>query len=285
MQTPARTLYLPKPGPGGGLPNPYVCCAPTGAILEAWCTPKVDSGWRSVNSPQQKPLAGSAVELVLELAQLPVSLSGPPNPRDGFNIRILGPGGGPIGLIGGDYSDIAARSGIDPDSLPTGVTFTDHEIGPDIGFEANIPGAADAAQDLADRWLMAIRRHVARGDLQVILSPPGQEPAEVRPNLRFVLPAGGAGTLAGFLIGEPVLTITPVGLPPSDRRFSLTDIQSHPVERVEPGPHRVRIDLPWGGWSTLVHPPSTGEPVECRLPERVRPGTAAQSLASPWRER
>jgi hypothetical protein len=51
--------------------------------------------------------------------------------------------------------------------------------------------------------------------------------------------------------------------------LSLAEIEQHPLERVEPGPQRITIDLPWGRWSRLIYPEDSGSPVYCELPARI----------------
>lgn len=86
--------------------------------------------------------------------------------------------------------------------------------------------------------------------------------------LRLALPPDGARSLAGFVTGRSLVW---VGLPGDEPagplwregtgpgRLSLDQLEQEPEIPLEPGPVRVRLELPWGSWTSLVRVPDAGE--------------------------
>jgi hypothetical protein len=268
VRSPIRQLYLPDIGRRFRSPHP--CVAPTGTILEATCDTKDISTWIAVNSPVTENLAGSDVEVELQLAKPWV---GSPPPTGGglnqLNVRIVPRGGGPpIGHIGGNYSQIAINHGLDDARMPKGVVFGHNEIGPDISFDPRIEGAAEAAGKVSVDWLKAIRRHVSNDGFDVLLSRLGEYADHLKPNVQFALPEN-IGHLIGFLEESPVVSLSAAfGRSRSAQKLSVADIKNHPNERLAPGIYRIEIDLPWGRWSDSIYI-SSDKIVEVRLPDSI----------------
>ena len=102
----------------------------------------------------------------------------------------------------------------------------------------------------------------------------GDEAPEYRPNIRLVMPVGGARTLAGPLANHPTVSIGPPSIPKepiwrSREGRSLAAIEAGPSLRVEAGPMEIRIDLPWGSWSKVVAAPDVGPARIVRLPRKI----------------
>ena len=99
---------------------------------------------------------------------------------------------------------------------------------------------------------------------------PTAAPAPPQPELRLSLPPGGARSLAGFVAGRSVIWVGSPGDEPAGPlwrrgsepgRLSLDRLELDPTTQVEPGPVRVRLDLPWGSWATVIQVPEEGETV------------------------
>jgi len=114
------------------------------------------------------------------------------------------------------------------------------------------------------------------------------------PRLRLLLPPGGAAALAGALQGSPALWVgdpaeAPAAplwrqIPMAGQTLTLESLAGRREGlRVEPGPVRVLLDLPWGSWSSTVH--ALTEEVTVALPEAVGPTPLRVSLLEELRER
>ena len=144
----------------------------------------------------------------------------------------------------------------------------------DIEFPRGSYAVGD--EERVERSLGRETRREPGSDRRVPLAVPRAPEPGRQPALRLALPAGGAAALAGALAGEDLLWIGPPDeLPPAPlwrepvhAARALASLARDPVVRVEPGPVRLRLDLPWGSWSQHVHAPLVGE-VEVALPERV----------------
>lgn len=257
IPTPSRTRYLKAPP--SSFAAPITCLAPTGATLEARCRERADSAWRTVNSPLQEVLNRPIHALVFELDR---PTAPPPVDPSLFNIRAVGANGERLDPFGGAYEKTAEDGGVSM-APPPGVEIKLNEHGPDIGFA---PGAEASAARYADGWLQALRRAHAGSPFDIFLSRPGGPPLPGPANLRFEFSdGGGAEELAGYLADAPVVVIEPVGLEEQSRRLSPRQIAGHPSEYLEPGPYRIRLDLPWGSWSRRVTVEGDGPAVRCVL--------------------
>jgi len=265
IQTPPRNAFLPDAGKE--LVNPLLCKGPVATEVRASCTPKEGSKWRTLDSPQTAILGDKPATITFTF--YPTPPAGPPGPPDMYNIRVTGSDGSPSFPLGAAaYEQIAKTNALNAD-FEEGVSFTTHENGPDIGFDANIAGAHERAATVANDWLCAIRQHVADQAMSAILFPPGTDPEGKSPNIRFSLAEGGAVGLGGFLGDLKSVAVVAVGDNDPALILSLSEIEQHPVERVDPGPHRVTIDLPWGRWSRLIYPRDDGSQAHCALPPRI----------------
>jgi hypothetical protein len=150
-----------------------------------------------------------------------------------------------------------------------GISVEPHETGPDIGFDARIASANALAASSAKSWLRAIRGHLSDKNLTATLYPPGTDPNGRAPNVRFVMAQGGAARLAGFLVDQPAVSLTPAGDETPSLLRSVAEIERHPMEWAEAGAYRLTIDLPWGRWSRLVAVQDDGAPTNLEVPGTI----------------
>ncbi|HSN86939.1 MAG TPA: hypothetical protein VL025_09285, partial [Thermoanaerobaculia bacterium] len=172
------------------------------------------------------------------------------------------------------YEDVAQSLGLPGDSpawrseIADGVWMEHHETGPDFVVER---GRRESGHRLAKGWAQAIQRMTPP---EVVVSFEAPASSEEGPVLRLELPPGGAKSLAGFVTGRSVVwmghpgdepreplwrQLTTAGKRKPGLRLSLDDLERKPERLVEPGPTRVRLDLPWGSWASLVRVPESGE--------------------------
>ncbi len=133
----------------------------------------------------------------------------------------------------------------------------------------------DDADEGDDGGLSARRTYALDDDWPKRGYPVEVDEPSGRPNLRLLLPPGGADALAGWLADLPVVWIGPPAEAPlapswcgAAGRLTLKDLERFGGRQVEPGPIRVQIDLPWGSWSRTVAAPAAGE-VAVELPEVI----------------
>jgi hypothetical protein len=173
------------------------------------------------------------------------------------------------------YKQVAGSLGVDtPDegiwkSLGGGLRILRREIGPQFKIPTDLLRTTGGL--VVGDWIRTIERYTPRDISVSVTAPDG-----LRPSLRLIFPAQGAESLAGALAGEDLLWIGPPGdaplaplwLEPAPEARSLRALAREPIVPVDPGPVKVRLDLPWGSWSTLVHAPLFGE-IVVELPEKV----------------
>lgn len=282
---PARELLLPRIDKRIELP--MRCLGPAGAMVHTTFRADPASSWRRRRSPPLAAIIGDGIEIILELESTapppfdpdepPDASSTPPPPTgpaiygiqsDAFNIRASSPTGVGRFLPEGAYEAVLSGP-FAPVEPPTGVLLERYDIGLDIRFDPNIPGADGAARGLASSWLHAFRSTYLGEEFEFLLSPIGDDFDRPTTNFRFILPPGGARRLGGYFAAAPIVSLEPLGFPEGARRMSLDQIERHPTEYLEPGYYRVSVDLPWGGWTHGVGVGLSDEVAECRLPERI----------------
>lgn len=258
--SPHRSLY--RPGRAGPVTATFSCLAPKGGDLIASCIAKPGSPWRSANSPLSVKLDQNEVKLELKLDQPPGSVA----PEDGqFNLRVMDEDGAPQLIDFGSELGLPAVGSALKHGLGPGVSIRFEPSGLDITFNPHFNGSQEAARGLAYRMLGSIRQAVAPSGLQVLASPPGQSPNDLKPNLRFDLPST---EVAGFLAEAPLVVLSATDGGDFIQYLSIRDIANHPLERVDPGAYRVSLELPWARWTTRLTVNDDAQTV-CALPERV----------------
>lgn len=189
---------------------------------------------------------------------------------DAVAVRLLGPDGQPIesviAPIHAEVEQVLDRTG------GQGISFDLHETGPQLrGFTDDREGAA-----LAWRIAEAIEEATPNVAVAVQGAHFGTVITAVRPGLR----PSAARRLAGPLMDEPVIRVM-------DVVFSPNDVVARPLVAVDPGPVTIRVDLPWGTWSSrILVRPGTVTPVELPRsvgvpPLRIRQFTAADPEERP----
>lgn len=148
-------------------------------------------------------------------------LSRPPRTPelDEFNLKLVtDQGAKSFVLSDADYSAAgvnlaeARRVGepcITPEGTPCIIL---HENGPDIQLNG---APLEATLALAERLRDSLNAQVRTRQLEVFLPPPGKTIEQSRPNLRLVLPEGGARALIGYLGPEPLIRIERIGGDPA----------------------------------------------------------------------
>jgi len=275
---------------------PLASRLPIGAQGTAQCNLRPEAPWDLANGQQTFTVMGDQV-LVFEMALRTAA----PGHKEGFAIeparvdRGSGARGGEIELEraappevfrlrtrGQDgalvynafrYDEVARAAGFEVDArtgeVADGVSIEHHEHGPDFRVRRD---ALRRGRQVAEAWARAVEAATPPG---VTVSLAVSAEAEAEPNLRLVLPAGGAPALAGALAGRQTVWIGPPAEPPAKPVWrgvpgglSLAEVAAAAARRVEPGPVRVLVDLPWGNWSRVVRAPASGE-VAVELPASV----------------
>jgi hypothetical protein len=142
-----------------------------------------------------------------------------------------------------------------------GVTMEHHEVGPDFIVRSD---RREDGHRIAKQWAKAIH-HLTPAEVAVSFEV--EAGAGDGPHLRIELPPGGARSLAGFVTGrslvwvglpgdEPVEPLWREGTGPG--RFTLGELKRRPEMKLEPGPVRIRMELPWGNWTSVARIPERG---------------------------
>jgi hypothetical protein len=206
-------------------------------------------------APQQGPLRSVPLE---PSPVLPESASSV------FHVRTYGLDG-ETAYNAIDYGELAGGS-LGEEMAGRGVEIVHHEHGPDIVIRSRAFG--DATR-IAEAYTREIQR-ITPAKIGVSLSVPAMLTEVEPPNLRLVLPPGGAAALAGLIAGEEMVRIGSLE-ETSDSRDSEDEpeqegrtvspltLETEGRFRVEPGPTWVRIALPWGSWTKLIQVPVAGE--------------------------
>jgi len=219
-------------------------------------------------APEEAP-RWESVDTVEELGPAPSATP----PGEVFGVHTVSPSGQVVPEVDLLYPEIAQSLGMERApawgevEVASGVTMTRHETGPEFRVQE---GARAQAGQLVREWAKAVREAAPSqlGVLTVVRGAKLEEP----PNLRLVLPAGGAAALAGALADHRAVW---VGRPDQYERRehagwrgSLRQLESAPTLRVDPGPVQVEVSLPWGSWTRTELAPSIGE-LTVELPSSV----------------
>jgi Caspase domain len=276
----------PRP-PERQLAAPFDVHVPVGLDVKANCLLRRDSPWAGTLEKQLQVAAETSVIFKLTPpAQVPTAHT--------VDVRTVDP----AGVVLKDqfsYSDVEAELSVGGAGIGApGVRMDHREIGPVFTpAEGASLEALLASRRMAGEWAQAILKLTPDGvGVSTILT--GPPPDSLRPRLLIGLPRGGAAALAGPLAGSRLAWVGPPGNAPaqplSDHQNvpharSITSLELAEIE-VEPGHVLVRIDLPWGSWSSAPEalpgdvtsveiPSSIGDPpLRVRLfPELARRGS------------
>jgi hypothetical protein len=276
LRSPRRDYYLPPLKPPLVLPD--ACRVPQKGDIEPLCYLNSDTSWVIKTAPRpftvSRPQHDAVFELERKSGRDPTPLAGQAEGELGFfNIRLMAADGKQTYVPDQVYVDIHQATGLDMPTQwagPDGVIMWPHEYGPDF---AVLDYAPDGGRNLIDGWARAFAR-IGPGDVDhVVIVPPGKLPKDHQPNLEFRIP-NGARALGGFLTEERVVFIERAS-ESSEGRFwrgngdySLGALEDLKRIRVEPGYHRIRVELPWGNWTDLIDVRHKGVAV-CQLPEKI----------------
>jgi hypothetical protein len=275
LRSPRRDYYLPLKPP---LVLPDACRVPQKGAIDPMCYLNSITPWVIKTMPPpftvNRPQHDAVFELERQPGLGPTPLSGQAEEDIAFvNVRLLSANGRQARVPIEVYEAIAGETGLDmpvAQAGPDGVIMRPHEYGPDFMMLHDAPGDG---RDLIAGWARAFARMRPGGVDHVAIVPPGKLLKDHLPNLEFRMPAG-AEALGGFL-GEARVVFIERPHASHDGRFwhangdySLGALEDLKRIRVEPGYHRVRVDLPWGSWVDFVDVPHTGVAV-CRLPESI----------------
>lgn len=202
-----------------------------------------------------------------------------------YSVKVVTPDGHQASALYDEYDTIEHSLGVSLPSvstmtshgdqspwlpLGTGVQVQRHETGPEFRVQSN---ASLRGRVIAARWATAIS-DVVPDTFNVMTVVRGNELPTFGPNLRLVMPKGGAEVICGPLVSLPTVRIGPPEIPVvpiwrSGNGLTLRELEAQPARRVDPGPVEVRIDLPWGSWSKLVAAPDVGAAASVRLPRKI----------------
>lgn len=206
-------------------------------------------------------------------------------PSEQYSVKVVTPQGYSTGVLLGQYDAIESALGLNLPDVTTipghgdgspwlpvsrGIEVQRHESGPEFRVQ---PDSFLRGRAMAAEWAQAISK-VIPDDYGVVTVLRGNQAPAFGPNLRLVMPKGGADVIAGPLVRLPTVRIGPPSIPEvpvwrSGNGRTLQDLEDSPTLRVDPGPVEIRIDLPWGSWSTLVAAPDVGPPTSVRLPRKI----------------
>lgn len=278
-EKPFWDLYL-ETDSGVPITAPIVLRMPRGRRAQAECRARSDAPWDVQTATWDIDTEADQVRPFLFAARQPAPLQdmsgGGPLPTPGesaaqgverYSVQVYAPDGSLVPAVSGHYDEIAVRLGLpggirSGTEVASGVRIIIQEIGPD--FEVDAGAAATGRRVVAD-WAEAIRAAIDPR-LAVLATVRGEVTPVEAPNLRLVLPTGGARAIAGVLADLPTVRIDrrPATEGPAWQTGagrSLADVERSPATRVDPGPVHVGIDLPWGSWSEVVSAPAAGEAV------------------------
>ncbi len=250
IASPLWTFADPMP-PRTDLGVPITIRMPRGAEAEAYCLLREGAAWEGKRKHSFT---------VMDHQDLVFTLDPPSDPSETtIEIRPVTPSGSPaLGRF--SYDRITDDGAL---HRAHGVRFRTTEFGPTVRFK-DAPDALEAGLEQASLWSDALRRTTdADVGVEMIVRT---DHARLLPEVLVFPPAGGATGLAGPLANCPLVWVGSLeqvpALPLFDREvFAARPTGLHPLSelqsdgrsfQIEPGPCMVRLDLPWGSWSTVV---------------------------------
>lgn len=188
------------------------------------------------------------------------------SPETTFHIRTYGQDGN-IAYNAINYDQLPGKLGKELIALRK-VKVIRNEHGPDLVVRSKKVGNG---VQIAEAYAEAIQRMTpARVGVSLLIPAPSRRMK--RPNLRLILPLGGAVSLAGAIAGEEGVQIggrEAEGEPERrGRTVSLASLEVRGAFWIEPGPTWVHVTLPWGHWTQLIQVPQAGE-ARVELPEFI----------------
>lgn len=265
-----------------GVALPVDLRLPRGTEGEASCNLQVSSSWDETRLRQQfRTDADTTVGFQVQPRTVAApmvrdALAGPTEREETFSVKTFRADGSHVsGMQENDgYTKVAEAFGttvpLQGEDLGGGVTITLHEDGPEFRVPAD---KLHQGSVLVHSWAKAMRAALP-SDVVVSTQLRGDATPGDETRLVFKMPAGGAAALAGALANHPAVLIQPVSaedVGPAWRSYSaipLSRLEASPVVDVAPGPQRVRLDLPWGGWTQLINA-EPGTQAVVTLPLRV----------------
>lgn len=244
LRPPVQELELPLTTPP---PMPFEGVAPVGRRLVAQCM--ASAGWKAVPEIAEIPAIAQSVDLRFDLHPLP------PDPsRDSFNLKLItGTGADAYEVSGGDYQ-AAVTEPVVAKLLKAGrLLIEPHENGPDIAVRDISFGVAETAvRRIRDVLSARLRERLPEAEL--VVTPPGRDWERFRPNLRLLLPEGGAPALVGYLGSEPLIRIERIGRGDANpvKRLTADRLADRAWLRLHPAAYRIVVDVPWGMTSVVV---------------------------------
>jgi hypothetical protein len=272
MRMPFRERSLPIPPNTLTLPDRGR--VPKHTEIESFCFTNPGVPWTLKEWPKTIAIEDPEYNLVFQFEHLPPQAIGQVPPHLGnFNIRIVdlrnrSPLVIPTGQVQRLVGDLTRRLPLDVQSSITTTWLPD---GIDLAIA---PEERPTGAKFAGEYARAVARIMHERGLQVVIAPPGRSIAECLPNVTFEMPIGGPAGLAGYLGEANLIAIdyadtpvrTDVGLGGGD--YSLSYLADLRALRLEPGPNRVSLDLPWGSWTEFVAVPDEGI-ATCAFPDSV----------------
>jgi hypothetical protein len=276
----SKRWYQRLPLPGSRLQIPIHKRLPDSlhAVIDCAVDPKAP--WDAIKKTQEFEVDGDKRVLLAFIPRdlVPEAFPSPPD-EDVITVDVLDADGNQAyEITDEDYKSVSREMGISSYSggrraIADGVEIESHESGPN--FYVRRQNIA-IGQDLAYQWAEGLGRSLADRDatLGIQTTIRGDEPLAVPENVEFRFPPGGPRAIAGFLWQAPSVVVEdPSTLPTtpawrSPNASSLASLASDPRGSLEPGPWRVRLDLPWGSWTSIVYAPTTGV-ARVNLPRRI----------------
>ncbi|MEK6225566.1 MAG: hypothetical protein AABM40_04640 [Chloroflexota bacterium] len=293
VNAPDLFAHCDVPQPPGPLAIPVDLLAPKGIDGDAYCWMQAAAPWTETRV-QQRFRTDNDITVAFHLTLQPPPApppGAPPPPQGGggpvggapsstefFSIKTAAPDGSPVaalGVVHEGYQKVADLAGFlgvlgNGADVGYGVTINLHEDGP--VFEVPVQELTRGST-VVHRWAKALRAAVPP-DVVVTTRLTGAVVSGDEGRVVFVMPPGGAESIAGALAGHRTVTIHPPGsgedLPPwrDPAAHSLRDLEARPVVDVRPGPQRVRLELPWGSWSEVLNA-DPAEQCTVKLPDAV----------------
>ena len=228
---------VPVP-PATSVTVPVVSVVPVGTTLMVNCLLRPGASWNGAGYQQVTVDADRDVRFDFAPPVQPARAAVPPRAPVSTTVHTVDQSGAVVfGMTGPAYRTI--------DRLLAGtrlrISLERHETGP-------VLRASRADRELLDEVTARVAQAVNQEtspEVHVAITRT-HTAGEVTTGVRLALPRGGPVALAGALVDVQVLQI-------EDRDCSLSEIAAQPVAAAGPGAVPVRLRLPWGSWSTMVH--------------------------------